>query len=166
MDNFYEQLVTTYKTFQYKISNILLYITIILSAGLLLIFAFIPAIISILCAVGVYFLKRQFYVEYEYDFTNGEIDIDKILEKSKRMRNLTFNIKDVELLAPEDSIPVKDFVNKPSKILNCYPYTSTNTIYVAMITRGSERVQLRFVPDVTLLEYCFKYNPKAVRRNL
>lgn len=165
MDNFYEQLVITHKTVQYKIMNFLTYLAGILALLMMTTFNFIPAIMVLAVAVGAYFFKKKLYVEYEYDFTNGEIDVDKIVEMKKRTRVLTFNIKDVELLAPENSNYVNDFANKPSKVLQCYPNTSEAQVYVAMITGGNERMQLRFVPNEELLAHCYKYNPRAVKKN-
>jgi hypothetical protein len=122
-------------------------------------------IVSLAIAVGCFFGKKKLYVEYEYVFTNGEIDIDKILEMKKRSRVLTFNVKDIELLAPEDSYYIKDFSNKPSKVISVYPKTSNEKVFVAMITGGTERVQLRFVPDEEFINLCYKYNPRAVKKS-
>jgi hypothetical protein len=164
MDNFYEQLVTTYKTVYYKAMTFLMYITAILAVFNLLTFSFVPGLILLIGSAALYFYRRNLYIEYEYDFTNGEIDIDKIIQMKKRTRVLTFNIKNAELLAPENSDEVKSFQGKPSKVISCYPSTSKETVYIAMLTGGTERLQLRFVPDKELLNHCFKYNPRAVKR--
>lgn len=164
MDNFYEQLVSTYKTSAYKIANGAVYVfgglaILTLGSG-----RFLAFIIGALLATGLYFLKRDLYVEYEYVFTNGEIDIDKITEMSKRKRVMQFNIKEAELIALEDSYHVKDFANKPEKVVTYYPKTCDKKVYVAMITGGTERVQLRFAPDEQFLELCFRYNPRALKK--
>ncbi|MCM8711090.1 DUF6106 family protein [Clostridium sp. SYSU_GA19001] len=163
MDNFYEQLVTTYKTGAYKSANAAFYVFGVLALVTLSVNLLLFAVFLIL-AIGAFFLKKSLYVEYEYVFTNGEIDIDKIVEMNKRKRVFTFDIKSVELLALEESQYVKDFANKPSKILTLYPKTSDKKVYVAMITGGTERVQLRFVPDEEFVNLCYKYNPRAVKK--
>jgi len=48
---------------------------------------------------GVYLLISRQNVEYEYIFTNGELDIDVIYNKSKRKRLFSSTIKDVEIMA-------------------------------------------------------------------
>ena len=55
----------------------------------------------ILCGIifGLYFLFRRNFVEYEYIFTNGDIDIDKITGKSRRKRQLSFNCSNIEMMA-------------------------------------------------------------------
>ena len=163
MDHFYEQLVTTYKTGFYKIANGATFIFVLIAMASFstnLIFAIILLGVAGVC----FFYKRNLFVEYEYQFTNGEIDIEKILEMKKRSRVATFHIKEVGLLAPEDSDAVKSYHNKPKSIVNCCTNTSKARVYVAMITEGNNKMQLKFVPDEKFLEHCFKYNPKAVKR--
>lgn len=167
MDNFYEQLVTAKENGKYRVANSATYIVGVL--GLLMFggggLAFILGLIFIAAAVGLFFLKRNLYVEYEYNFTNGEIDVDKIFEMKSRKRIITFSVKDLELLAPEDSYYVKDFGNKPEKVLNLYPKNTDKKVYTAMVTGGTERAQVKFVPNEELLELCHKYNPRAVKKN-
>ncbi|MFL0268513.1 DUF6106 family protein [Candidatus Clostridium radicumherbarum] len=163
MDNFYEQLAATYKTGTYKLLNACVYF---FGALAVISMAVIPVfILSLLIAIACFFGKKKLYVEYEYAFTNGEIDIDKIVEMKKRKRVMNFQIKEVELLAPENSYYVKDFLNVPNDIVSCYPKTTDKDIYVAMITGGNKRVKLRFTPDEEFLSLCFKYNPRAVKKS-
>ena len=46
------------------------------------------------------FIFRSLDVEYEYQYINGDIDIDKIMHKERRKNVFSANIKDMELLAP------------------------------------------------------------------
>lgn len=163
MDRFYEQLITTSKTSLYKTINAA---TFVFSFIGIVCFS-INIILSILLfglAVASFFYKQRLFVEYEYQFTNGEIDIEKIIEMKKRSKITTFHIKEVALLAPEESDAVADYGNKPKNILNCYPATSKAKVYVAMVTEGNDKIQLRFVPDDKFLELCYKYNPRAVKK--
>jgi hypothetical protein len=163
MDQFYEQLMVGKKTTVYTLANLVVYVFGIVG---LLFFVASPIIglILILIAVGSFFYKKNLYVEYEYDFTNGEIDIDKILEMKKRKRVITFSIKDVELLAEENSTIVKDFSNKPSDIATFLPSGYAGKVYAAMLTNGAERKMIRFAPNDKFLDLCFKLNPRAVKK--
>ncbi|GLC29263.1 DUF6106 family protein [Clostridium omnivorum] len=165
MDNFYEQLVTTFKTTKYKMANSGVYVFLVLGFLAMILGSVIPSLLLLALSGGLFILKKKLFVEYEYEFTNGDIDIDKILEMKKRTRVISFNIKEVELIAPENSTYVKDFSNKPEKVLNFYPSTANTQIYVAMVTGGNERVQIRFVPDEKFLNLCYKYNPRAIKRS-
>jgi hypothetical protein len=164
MDNFYEQLENTEKPTKYKIMNGAMYVFAVLSAMFLFALQIILFIIAIAITVALFFLKKKAYVEYEYVFTNGEVDIDVIYEMKKRKRLASFNIKSVELLAEESSYYVKDFSNKPDKQVKGYLANSDKKVYIAMITGGVERLQLFFTPDKGFLDVCCKYNPRAIKK--
>jgi hypothetical protein len=163
MDQFYEQLMVGKKTTVYNLANFGVYILGILG------FLFISVnpiigLILVIVASGSFFYKKNLYVEYEYDFTNGEIDIDRILEMKKRKRIITFSIKDVELLAEENSTIVKDFANKPKDVVTFLPSGYDGKVFVAMLTNGTERKMIRFAPNDKFLDLCFKLNPRAVKK--
>ena len=163
MDNFYEQLITAKGAASYKIANIAFYVLIglaVLFMGMSIIFS----IFYIVLAAGTFFLKKRLYIEYEYVFTNGEIDIDKILEMKKRTKAISFSIKDIELMAPEGSDFIRDFNNKPAKLLSLCPKNTDKKIYIAMLTSGMKRLQIRFIPDEKFISLCYKYNPRAVKK--
>ena len=164
MDNFYEQLEKTEETGNYKTIKIVMYVFGVIALLCLSTALIIPCIISILIAAGAFFMKRKAYVEYEYVFTNGVIDIDAIYEQKKRKRLVSFDAKDMEILAEANSNYVKDFSNKPDKELSCFPAKTSKIVYVAMITGGVERLQFIFTPDKRFLDLCYKYNPRAVKR--
>lgn len=163
MDNFYEQLITAKGAASYKIANIAFYVLLVLAAVFMAMNIVISMFYIVLAAV-TFFLKKQLYVEYEYVFTNGEIDMDKILEMKKRTKAISFSIKDIELMAPEGSDFIRDFKNKPAKVLSLHPKNTDKKIYIAMVTGGMKRVQLRFIPDEQFISLCYKYNPRAVKR--
>ncbi|MBZ9687046.1 DUF6106 family protein [Clostridium estertheticum] len=163
MDHFYEQLITTSKTGIYKTVNGAMYVFAIVglasfTTNLILV------VILLAMAVACFFYKQKLFVEFEYQFTNGEIDIEKIIEMKKRSKVVAFNIKEVGLIAPEGSDAVKDFYNKPNTIVKCYPDTSKKKVYVAMVTEGNNKMQLMFVPDEKFLDLCYKINPRAVKK--
>ncbi|MCJ7689168.1 MAG: DUF6106 family protein [Clostridiaceae bacterium] len=163
MDHFYEQLVRADKTGFYKTVKVATYVLGIIG---LLIFNvnFILSIILIVAAAACFIYKKELFVEYEYQFTNGEIDIEKILEMKKRKKVTTFNIKEVTLLALEDSDAVKDFSNKPKSIEKCFSTNAKAKVYVAMVTEGTNRMQLMFMPDAKFLELCYRSNPRVVKK--
>lgn len=164
MDNFHEQLITTNKIGAYKSFNVLMYVFLVLSAISLGSANIIPAIFLIAITVGIFFYKGNLFVEFEYDFTNGEIDVDKIIGMKKRTRILTFNVKDIELLAEENSTYIKDFTKISLKEINAIPRNVKDSAYLAMITGRGQKIELRFAPDEEFIALCYKYNPRAVKK--
>ncbi|MBU3227152.1 DUF6106 family protein [Clostridium algidicarnis] len=165
MDNFYEQLLTTKEHFAYKIANVLMYLIVILGVAGLILGKFLLFIVFVLTAVGIFFFKKNLFIEYEYIFTNGEIDIDKIFEMKKRKRIISFNIKDVQIIAKDNSQYIKDFINKPNKVINLYPPNYNGEIFVAILNKGAETIMIKFAPDEKILNLAFKYNPRAIKKS-
>ncbi len=102
MDNFAEQLVKSNPTGADRIKNfalvfIGLFAVIALAGlGILTIGSGIISLVLFLAAIGAgfgtYLLFRNTKVEYEYTFTNGELDIDKIINQTKRKEMLTISV--------------------------------------------------------------------------
>ena len=83
----------------------------LLSAGIVVlalalviaVWLFIPFIGSALMVIVLFaaYLGIKFqYVEYEYSFTNGDLDIDKIMAKRKRKRMVEINHQKIKVMAP------------------------------------------------------------------
>ena len=88
-DIFVEEMVVRRKT----VWNLLLTAAMILGglAVIILVWLVVPFISTVLILIigfAVYLGVRFQYVEYEYSFTNGDLDVDKIMAKRKRERKL------------------------------------------------------------------------------
>lgn len=100
-DTFVEELVVRKKT----LLNLLLQVLIVVAAIVLCVafWLFIPFINTVLIAITLFaaYLGLKFQgVEYEYSFTNGDLDIDKIMAKRKRKTLLSINHKDIRVMCP------------------------------------------------------------------
>lgn len=102
MDNFAEQLVKKQLSGSERTKKMLtivggILITLILVAGSVLMLgqgfvSFIGLLLAVGSGYGTFFLVQNMEVEYEYTFTNGELDIDKIIAKKKRREMLSVSI--------------------------------------------------------------------------
>ena len=128
MDNFYEQLVVKNETSGDKarrigtvISGSLFTLCLVLIAMLQMdrpIMALLGLLLAVGAGYGTYFLVTTSYVEYEYAFTNGELDVDKIIAKKKRSSLVSINVSSFSvsvrvilmniLLSPARSSPSPD----------------------------------------------------------
>ncbi len=63
-------------------------------------FNWVVFIVAIVLGVGCYFVSQNVDLEYEYLHLNDELDIDKIMNKSKRKRVATIDLGSVEVVAP------------------------------------------------------------------
>ena len=68
--------------------------------------------VAAVLAFVVYILITRQNIEYEYVFTNGELDIDIIYNKSKRKRLFSSSVKEFEIMAHvQDTAHTRDLSN-------------------------------------------------------
>ena len=103
--------------------------------------AFLSAVSFILFAgiiFGVYYLNSQLRKEYEYIFTNGELDIDCVINRNKRKRMFSQDLRSAELVVNAnnkdhthdfDGCAVLDYSS--GKLL-------PNTFYVLTVYKGKK----------------------------
>ena len=100
-DIFVEEMVVRRKT----PLNLLLTVLMILGGAALIILVwlavpFISTVLMVIIGFAVYLGVKFQYVEYEYSFTNGDLDVDKIMAKRKRIRALEINQRQIRVMAP------------------------------------------------------------------
>ncbi|MBO5104040.1 MAG: hypothetical protein J6B74_03135 [Ruminococcus sp.] len=102
MDNFAEQLVKKNETSSDKTKRLLKTVVGIVLTIVLALFGFLTIgnptlsllgfMLSVGAGYGTFYIVQSSYVEYEYAFTNGELDIDKIIAKKKRKPMLSIEV--------------------------------------------------------------------------
>lgn len=100
-DTFVEELIarrSTFVTALLKIGIVLLAI-IIASAVFIFVSFIFPVTLAVVC-VAAYFGVKMLNVEYEYAFTSGDLDVDKIIGKRRRKRVLETSTKQIQVMAP------------------------------------------------------------------
>lgn len=109
-DIFAEQLVSIKNTG--KVLALRLFIWImgaLLAVGLVLLgifknsLSFISLILAVAALYGAYYLNTRFEQEFEYSNTNGEVDIDRIINKQSRQRMAQFKCDDIFDIRPFDA---------------------------------------------------------------
>ncbi|MDO6353524.1 DUF6106 family protein [Caloramator sp. CAR-1] len=158
MDKFYEQLITTSKSAVYKFLNLLMYCSFIFAVFYFLLAALLfsmlyfiaAAIVLILGFVFRIFRNRQ-YKEYEYIFTNGNLQIDTIYNKSKRKTLIDEDVKNFDAFGRADEIKVPDDYKK----IFCFPFDCKSEIYV-FLASGKRAVYI--APDEEMLRLINLYN--------
>ena len=170
MDNFTEQLVKKAETSASRNRRIMLVVSgIILTAALALLafiqldrplLAFLGMILSAAAGYGTYFIVQGTYVEYEYTFTNGELDIAKIIAKKKRVEMLSVEVRNFndfgkyseELEETDDMTVVITSDN-----------IASHEYYADFQSEAYGSTRLVFVPNEKMLEYIRRYLPAKLR---
>lgn len=102
-DVFVEQLIECRQDTKGSLSKLGIVIAAIAVSTLFLVVGalrFIFPFVLAACCWGAYQLIRNLNFEYEYSFTNGELDVDKIIGRRKRERLLSIKVRSISLMAP------------------------------------------------------------------
>jgi len=145
-----------------------LFITGIIILALVLIYI-LPVLIrsvALLADVGVlyaaYKLIRSRNKEYEYALTNGEIDIDVIIDRKKRKRIFTANCKEFEILEKINGSHYSQYAGKMTKIIKAVSSMKAEDIYYFVLYREKDRIMVYFEPDPKMINAFKTYIPSKV----
>ena len=170
MDNFAEQLVkrNLTKSEKTKKSVILtggIIVTVLLTAAAMLMLAspltaFAGLVFAAGAGCGTYFYVQNTEVEYEYTFTNGELDIDKIIAKKHRKSLVSIDIRQFAdfgkyIDSPEETDEMTVVIASSNIAEQEYYADFPHEEY------GSTR--LIFCPDDRMRENINKFLPRALR---
>lgn len=126
----------------------------------------VPLVIFGIC-LGLYFGYQRFQVEHEYSFTNGELDIDRIIAKKKRKRLLSVDVRTFELLAPMRKAFAADFerLRPDATILDVASSPKAEgRWYAAFPTKGGGRTLMIFEPNDDIINSIAAYIPRKIQR--
>ena len=124
--------------------------------SMVLITIFFWFLIIIVLAVLMY--KRS-NLEYEYQFYNGELDIDQIAGKQKRRRVFSIRLRDIDIMAQTGTGILKEYHN-----LKKYDCTSNqgNITYTIIVDHCGNKIQLLIEPNEELLLNMKYYEQRKV----
>lgn len=118
----------------------------------------VPVIMTVLTVV----MFKRLNVEYEYLFVNGDLDIDKIMNKSKRKRIFSMNVADMELLAPLNSGELMHF--QRAKVFDYTSGTGAEGVYALIVLENGVQKKILFEPNENIIEGFFMMAPRKVVR--
>lgn len=140
---------------------------IILTAAAMLAGLFIHPLMLIvgvaLCVVS-WFLITGMDVEFEYLYVNGDIDVDRIMSKSRRKRVGSFALEDMEIIAPSASHELDSYLAKAPKVLDYTSGEGSKPTYTAVYRAdgGVRLVKYEFEKDV--LQDIRRLAPRKISR--
>ena len=101
---------------------------------------------------GAWFLMSFLNVEYEYAFTEGELDIDAIYNRSRRKRVFSARVNEIEIMAHvSDDMRKGDF----NGAMETRDYSSgevTDNTYAFMINYRGKRLKVIIEPNEVMLK--------------
>ena len=166
MDNFCEQIVSV-KNSGKQIALKFVVILCVFTTGILiffiasfylnLLFGFVLSGAAIY--LGLYLLSNTVF-EYEYIFTNGELDIDKIIAKRKRKRIVSVEIRSIsDFGKASEAAENKDITTK----IYAYDGIPENAFYADFVNKKYGKTRMFFSPDEKLLKNMKPYLPRNLK---
>jgi hypothetical protein len=166
MDSYSEQLVYRYPSGGDNAKKFATYAVAILLAlaVVLLTMATVFAGIGLLLAAGLawlgYYIGTRQHVEYEYIVTNGELDIDKVVAKSKRTRLLTVKSQDFTAFGEyTDEVPDDESLT----LVLASENSGVGDWYADFETDAYGKTRLVFTPNLQTLESIKPYLRHGLR---
>ena len=155
MDTFFEQIVVVKKTAK---DIFLLALIWVLALGISVaacLFTSFGILIMAGCIYGAYRLSNFFFNEYEYIITNGIMDIDRIIAKSSRKREASFDLSKVDRIEKYNP-NMKITGNFKKQIFAC----SKDDENAYLLVADGGKVCIVFSPDERIKSAIVKYVPR------
>lgn len=122
----------------------------------------LPILVGVI--VLVVFVLRRFNVEYEYVFTNGELDIDKIINKSARKRVFSIHVSNIEVMVAADN---KDYAREVENFTKSFDFSSgtiKENTYIAICDANKVRTKFTFEPNEKMFDAIRSYIPRKIKK--
>lgn len=159
MDNFAEQLIKKEATGAEKIKNtayvvsgiVFSLIALILALALLGhgILTFVLLVAAAAAGYFTYYTIRNTKVEYEYTFTNGDLDIDKIIAQTKRKEMLSIQVSKFTAFGKyDDSTPEE---TADMTVIMATDNVASHEFYADFPHEEFGNTRLIFAPDLKML---------------
>lgn len=170
MDNFAEQLVKKNETSSDKTRRVMMIVVGILFSIALAVLALLQLrtpllallgfVLSVISAYGTFNIVQNTYVEYEYAFTNGELDVDKIIAKKKRREMVSTNVRQfTDFGKYSDDLEETDDMT----IIFATDNIASHEYYADFNDEAVGPARLVFAPDERMLENIVKFLPAKLR---
>lgn len=170
-DTFIEHMIKARKTPSTVFRQVLIVIaTVVVLLGVTFVFLVLPPValnVYPLFMAGVIFLAYRLLgsldVEYEYIFTNGELDIDKITNRKRRKRIITIHTKTFIEFGKAEK---KDFCDKDkqfTRIIDASGHSKAFCDYYAVFFKNGQKIKLIFNPTLKMIDAFKLYAPRTIK---
>ncbi len=120
--------------------------------------------ILVLAAVCVasYFIMLNLNIEFEYLYIDGQLSIDKILNRNKRKKLLECDKDSLLMVAPLDSYVLKDYEGAGTKVVDCSSRRPEVKKYAFIYQAGQQRTKVIFEPNDKMLQCIRNTTPRKI----
>lgn len=112
--------------------------------------------------MGASYLIKSMNLEYEYILTNNELDIDKIMNKERRKRLLTIDIKQINVMAHIEDGMRKGEIERAQKTIDVSSGEKGSNTYVIVFNHNETLTKLIFEPNEDIKRDIYRQAPSKV----
>lgn len=164
MDIFKEQMVAVNPNGKTKMKKTIIIVVAVIAAVLGMMFggAFIGPLLVVGLIFGGSYLTKAMNLEYEYILTNSELDVDKIMNKERRKKFLSLDLKEINLMAHIDDGARKPDFERAQKTIDISSGEKGPNTYVIVFMHKNELTKLIMEPNEEMQQLMFKKSPSKV----
>ena len=147
-----------------------LFVTFLLLIAMLIspagIFRTILSLLTIGCGLFAIYMFGYKNIEFEYDYTNGSLEIAKIINNEKRKKVVTIESSEVKMVAAVGTNESLKYDHVKLKTYNCSTNNKEDKTYILVAhseAKGND-FKVLFNPNDKLLDAMSKYNKHDIYR--
>lgn len=109
------------------------------------------------------FVAPRLDVEYEYLYVNGELDIDAIYSRQKRKKVGSYDVAEMEILAPAKSHALDSYLNKNgAKVIDYTSGDENAKSYIMIFNQDKGQVIIKVELDDAIINDVRRMAPRKV----
>lgn len=165
MSDLYTELIVKRKTpVSDQVKKVLLIVATVLIAFVGLFVTPFGLIALIAIGVADYFLIPRFDLEFEYLYVNGELDVDRIMSKTKRKRARSLDLEKMVLMAPVNSHELDYYNHNNSiKLVDFSSGEPDHKIFALIMQSDKGLEKILFEPNDVMLNDIRRIAPSKVK---
>lgn len=126
----------------------------------------VPILVMTAVSLGVGFLlylyKDRLRTEFEYTFTNGDLDFAQVYNNKKRKNLGTMRVKNVEAFGSVAGDPFRKLINMPGLVRKNWFLNRDANLYYFYYQKDGAKTVIVLEPSVEMVEMIKKYLPHGV----
>lgn len=174
MDHFMEEVVVkrnkVFSEIAYVLANIMMVLFALLGVMMLnalfmggfSVVALIETVVMVGLAVLIFLRRDRLRTEFEYTFTNGDLDFAQVYNNQKRKTLGTMRVKNVEAFGPVDSEHFRKLINMQGLTRRNWFLNREAKLYYFYYQKENAKNIIVFEPSDELVDMVRKYLPRGV----
>lgn len=119
----------------------------------------LPLLFALIIIVLAVMMYKRTNLEYEYQYYNGDLDIDQIAGRQKRKRMFSIKLREIDIMARTDTAILDGY--KGLKVFDCSS-NQGNITYTIILEHLGEKVRVVIEPNEEILANIKYYEPRKV----